>query len=140
MLSVCLSMFCNFVCESDRSLRDETGRETFGCKEERYGVRLTVYGCKEKRCRVRLTAKKKGVGFDRQYIVEVIVHCHYHMRVTFQSPCLVLAQSRKLFNFLSIKVFNICCMLRLIWLLFEPSIMMVNFAAGIMLNLLLLIL
>jgi hypothetical protein len=89
---------------------------------------------------VRLTLKKKGVGFDRQYIVEVIVHCHYHMLVTFQSPCLVLAQSRKLFNLLSIKVFNRCCMLRLIWLLFEASIMMVNFSAGIMFNLVLLIL
>jgi hypothetical protein len=88
VLSVCLSMFCNFVCESDRSLRDETSRETFGCKEERYGVRLTVYGCKEKRCRVQLTAKKKGVGFDRQYIVEVIVHCHY-FPVTMFGSCRV---------------------------------------------------
>jgi hypothetical protein len=83
--------------------------------------------------------KKKGVGFDRQYIMEVIVDCHYHMLVTFHSPCLVLAQSRNLFNLLGIKVFNRCCMLRLIWLLFEASIMMVNFAAGIILNLLLLI-
>ena len=54
VLSVCLSMFCNFVfsdaCESVWSPRDET------------------FGCKEKRCE-----------FDRQYMIEVIVHYHYHM-------------------------------------------------------------
>ena len=60
MLSVFLSMFCNFVCESVRSLRDETGRETFGCKEERYGVRLTVYGCKEKKVSGSTDCKEKG--------------------------------------------------------------------------------
>ena len=58
VLSVCLSMFCNFVfsdaCESVWSPRDETDRETFGCKE--------------KRCE-----------FDRQYMIEVIMHYHYHM-------------------------------------------------------------